>query len=73
MYTNASSHPANTLKTSDRTFQQSLSNVRNALHVVLLIVPVVLWCGWCVWCVLNMLMHGLRAGVSMVQGQSSRS
>ncbi len=41
---------------------QLFSFVRNSLHVILLIVPAVLWCAWCVWGVFTLLTSGIRMG-----------
>lgn len=48
--------------------RESLSNmisqVRNSFHVVLLIVPVVLWCAWCVWCMTSLFVRTVFSGFS---------
>ena len=41
---------------------QLFSFVRNSLHVILLIVPAVLWCAWCVWGVFTLLTSSIRVG-----------
>ena len=42
---------------------QQFSFLRNSLHVILLIVPVALWCAWCFWCLVTLITSGIRMGL----------
>lgn len=72
MHTNTESRNNNVLKSKRVPFAQSLSRVGNALHVVLLVVPVVIWCAWCVWCVVNLLTQGIRIGTNKLHGAAGK-
>ncbi len=72
MHTRTESRNNNVLESKRLPFAQSLSRVGNALHVVLLVVPVVIWCAWCVWCVVNLFAQGIRMGANKLHGAGGK-
>lgn len=72
MHTRTESRYNNALETKRLHLAKSFSKVGNALHVILLIVPVALWCAWCVWCVVNLFAQGIRTGAHKLSGAGAK-